>query len=96
MIEEHKIAYEGNRGVPVIREMGNAIEVHTGLWRTERPHVDFDRCIKCKLCYLYCPVTAYKWSRIGPICNYHFCKGCGICAQECPVKAIEMVKEERC
>jgi len=96
MIEEHKIKYEGAKGVPVIRETGNATKVHTGLWRTERPVVDYSKCIKCKLCYLYCPVTAYKWTKKGPACNYYFCKGCGICAEECPVKAITMVKEERC
>lgn len=95
MIEEHKIKYEGPKGVPVIRQIGNAVLVNTGLWRIERPIVDTSKCIKCKLCYLYCPVTAYSWSKKGPVCNYRFCKGCGICAEECPVKAISMVKEEK-
>ena len=94
MIEEHKIVYGKEKGVPVIRKTGNAVKVHTGLWRTERPVVDSKKCVRCKTCYLLCPVTAYKWTKKGPVCDYYFCKGCGICAEECPAKAITMVKEK--
>lgn len=93
MKEMEKIKYEGDKGTPRILDMGNSVKTHTGLWRTHKPVVDMKKCIGCKLCWLYCPVTAYAWKKNKPICDYYFCKGCGICAEVCPVKAIEMVEE---
>jgi len=66
----------------------------TGLWRTERPVIDRGRCIKCLLCWLYCPEGAViRGEDDGVEVDYDYCKGCGICANECPVKAISMVEE---
>lgn len=80
----------------VIEEIGNASEYKTGDWRSQRPVVNQDKCIKCGLCWLFCPDAAieqmedgrYRW-------NMDYCKGCGICATECKPGAIEMVEEER-
>lgn len=70
--------------------------VKTGSWRTFRPILDRDKCIRCYICWKYCPDVAIDIPEDDayPKINYDFCKGCGICANECPVKAIQMVKEE--
>lgn len=75
-------------------------------WRFQRPVIDNEKCIRCRLCYLYCPDSAIieadepfttksgKKYAITYKFDYTFCKGCGICASECPTKAIVMVPEE--
>ena len=64
-----------------------------GDWRTLRPVVDRLKCVKCAVCWLYCPVQCVvekpRWFDF----NLATCKGCGICAQECPQRAIAMVEE---
>ncbi|MDR3074097.1 MAG: 4Fe-4S binding protein [Deltaproteobacteria bacterium] len=63
-------------------------------WRTERPILENDACVRCLLCYLVCPEgTIYKTGDTLGI-DYDFCKGCGICANECPKNAIAMIAEE--
>ncbi|RLE97958.1 MAG: ferredoxin [Thermoprotei archaeon] len=66
----------------------------TGLWRVERPVIDHSRCIKCLLCWLYCPEGAVVRHEDNSVeIDYDYCKGCGICANECPVRAITVVAE---
>lgn len=68
--------------------------INTGDWRTNRPVLDQETCIKCGTCLLYCPVNSiYKVDGKFTIC-YDYCKGCGICAHECPKNAITMIPEE--
>jgi len=66
----------------------------TGAWRIFRPVIDYNKCIKCYQCWMYCPDIAIeaKWNEYPKI-NYDFCKGCGICANVCPRQAIRMVRE---
>jgi pyruvate ferredoxin oxidoreductase delta subunit len=73
---------------------GNTVEVKTGTWRVLRPVIDFERCVHCLICWVFCPDSCYivEDSRIAGI-DYDHCKGCGICAVECPKKCIEMVEE---
>ncbi len=68
-------------------------EFKTGDWRTFKPVIDQEKCVKCLLCWVYCPDMAIVWDGEKVEVNYDFCKGCGICAEECPRKAITMVEE---
>jgi phenylglyoxylate dehydrogenase delta subunit len=64
-----------------------------GDWRTLRPVVDRDKCVKCAVCWVYCPAQCIiekpRWFDI----DLAACKGCGVCAAECPHRAIAMVEE---
>lgn len=91
----------------VILEPGSSRRYKTPEWRTSRPVINQDKCIRCRICWSYCPepaiieadkpyvTSANKRYEISYLIDYDYCKGCGICAQECPVKAIEMVPEVR-
>jgi len=73
---------------------GSAREYKTGDWRSQRPIYDVDRCVRCGVCYLYCPDMAIKVKADGTIeVDTYYCKGCGICAAECPTGAFKMVSE---
>ena len=79
----------------IVTEPGNAIQYKTGDWRSQRPIVDFDRCIKCGLCALFCPDGCIGPNEEGYFeANLYHCKGCGICSRECWPQAIKMVEEE--
>lgn len=39
----------------VVYEPGSASEYHTGSWRSQRPVWDDSKCIKCGICYVFCP-----------------------------------------
>jgi len=39
----------------IVTEPGNASQYRTGDWRSQRPTYNFERCIKCGICYLFCP-----------------------------------------
>jgi len=68
----------------------------TGSWRVMRPVYDDSKCIKCRLCWLYCPENVIDVNEGGgPFIkiNYDYCKGCGICASVCPKNAITMIPE---
>jgi pyruvate ferredoxin oxidoreductase delta subunit len=79
----------------VISDAGNASQYKTGDWRSTRPTVDKSRCIRCGVCYLFCPDMAIHKNVEGYFeADLYYCKGCGICAQECFTRCIEMVAEE--
>ena len=78
----------------VVVEPGNAREYHTGSWRSDRPIWDFEKCIKCAFCWMYCPEACIHEREDGRYeADLDYCKGCGICANECPKEAITMVEE---
>lgn len=76
----------------------------TDSWRVQTPTIDYEKCIRCMICWKFCPDDAISISpadafpgpnkRISameaPSIDYNYCKGCGICAYECPEKCIEM------
>ncbi|MCS7139250.1 MAG: pyruvate synthase subunit PorD [Candidatus Nezhaarchaeota archaeon] len=77
----------------VIREPGSSVRNRTASWRVFAPNVDRSKCVKCLLCWVFCPEGAIEIDEDGfTKVNYTYCKGCGICANECPPKAITMVK----
>ncbi|MFN4046100.1 MAG: 4Fe-4S binding protein [Acidilobaceae archaeon] len=66
----------------------------TGVWRLYRPVVHEGKCVKCGICWLYCPENTIIWSFRGiPSVDYEYCKGCGVCSEVCPAKAIDMILE---
>lgn len=80
----------------VVLEPGNAKEYKTGDWRSRRPVVDQRQCIKCAVCWIYCPDAAIQQTEEGYyLADLDYCKGCGICAQECLTGCITMVEEEK-
>ncbi|MBI4188555.1 MAG: 4Fe-4S binding protein [Chloroflexi bacterium] len=79
----------------IVTEPGNATQYRTGDWRSQHPTYDFSKCIKCGICYMFCPEGCIGQNKQGYFeADMYYCKGCGICAKECPTKVITMVDEE--
>jgi pyruvate ferredoxin oxidoreductase delta subunit len=79
----------------IVTEPGNASQYQTGDWRSQRPHYEFSKCIKCGICYIFCPEGCIGQTIGGYFeTDLFYCKGCGICAEECPTGVITM-KEEK-
>ena len=80
---------------PDIHASANSVEVRTGLWRTLRPVIDYDRCNNCWwVCSTFCPDGAIKVNGQTPEIDYDHCKGCMVCVAQCPPHAIEAVPEQ--
>ena len=62
-------------------------------FRTLHPEIDDKACIKCMMCWIYCPEGCIDKSGDHLEIDMDYCKGCGICANECPKKCIKMVKD---
>ena len=82
----------------VITEPGNAVRNLTGSWRTFRPVIDDQKCIKCGICEWYCPDRTIRVVGSGKdrktVIDYGHCKGCMICAEMCPHGAIKREREK--
>jgi pyruvate ferredoxin oxidoreductase delta subunit len=79
----------------IVSEPGNASQYQTGGWRSQRPTYDFNKCIKCGLCQIFCPEGCIYENDEGYFeADLFYCKGCGICARECWPIVITMVPEE--
>ena len=80
---------------PAIHAGATSIEVRTGLWRTMRPVINYDKCSGCWwVCSTYCPDGAIKVRDDGmPDIDYDHCKGCLVCVAQCPPHAIEAITE---
>lgn len=90
-----KITWQEIETGSVVVEIGSARQYETGSWRSERPVVEVSQCIKCGVCWLFCPDSCVKQAADGHFeADLTYCKGCGICVKECPVGCIKMVGEE--
>ena len=79
----------------IVVEPGNTRQYKTGDWRSQVPTYNFNRCIKCGMCQLFCPEGCIEQNDEGNFeANLFWCKGCGICARECPTAVITMKEEE--
>ena len=79
----------------IVTEPGNASELRTGDWRSQKPVFDLSKCTKCGLCYIYCPEGCIEENAEGYFePDMYYCKGCGICAAECPRGVVTMVEEK--
>jgi len=80
---------------PVIHGAQTSTLVRTGLWRTQRPVIDYDHCHQCWwVCSSFCPDSAIAINDQGfPVIDYDHCKGCMICVAQCPSHAIETIPE---
>ena len=66
----------------------------TGTWRVFKPIINQDKCVKCLICWVYCPEATIIRNKDNSVeIDYEYCKGCGICANVCPTKAIVMERE---
>lgn len=61
---------------------------------SEKPVIDFERCIGCGQCVNICAFNALELKKNKPVLNRFFCEGCGACETICPVGAITMKKVE--
>ena len=63
--------------------------------RTMRPVIDFDKCVKCTLCWIQCPDSCFDVTPDGLYdANMESCCGCGVCEAVCPAKdCVTMVSE---
>ncbi|NOZ82090.1 MAG: 4Fe-4S dicluster domain-containing protein [Candidatus Micrarchaeota archaeon] len=93
LVAESEIPYHGVRGIPHIREPGNAVRRKTGNWRIFKPVIDLEKCIRCRQCFIFCPDSAVIWKN-HPEIDYWICKGCLVCVRVCPVKAIKSEREQ--
>lgn len=81
---------------PAIHAPATSVGVHTGLWRTMRPVIDYDCCNRCWwLCSTFCPESAITVDEERtPSIDYDHCKGCMVCVAQCPTHAIVVQPEE--
>jgi len=81
---------------PVILAPATSVAVPTGLWRTVRPLIEYNRCHRCVwICSTLCPDSTIMVNPEGyPEIDYQHCKGCLICMANCPHHAIWAVPEE--
>lgn len=80
---------------PVIHRPQTSVKIKTGLWRTQRPVINYERCNHCWwICSSSCPDRVINIEQDNiPVVDYDHCKGCMICVAQCPAHAIESVAE---
>lgn len=80
---------------PAVHGGATSVQVRTGLWRTMRPVIDYERCRRCNwVCGSFCPDNAISVAEDGrPIIDLDHCKGCMICVAQCPPHAIAAIPE---
>jgi pyruvate ferredoxin oxidoreductase gamma subunit len=89
------VPFEAARtSAPAIHAGATSVASKTGLWRTMRPVIDYERCKRCWwVCSTFCPDGAIDVRDGRPEIDYDHCKGCMVCVAQCPPHAIEAVPE---
>jgi pyruvate ferredoxin oxidoreductase gamma subunit len=90
------LPFEGARiSAPDVHATATSVRVRTGLWRSVRPVIDYERCRHCTwVCSTLCPDSAIGIDHEGaPRIDLDHCKGCMICVAVCPTHAIESIPE---
>ena len=83
--------HEPNISTCTIVSPGNSNIRRIGDWSIYKPVIDFDKCTKCMICFVYCPDSAITIDKKGyPVVDLNACKGCDICCTECPPRAITL------
>ena len=78
----------------IVFEPASARSYLTGGWRAQKPIWNNAKCIKCGVCYLFCPEGCISEDGEGYFAaDLNYCKGCGICSHECWPRAITMIEE---
>ena len=91
---DSKIHFDSLEEMPLpAMSLGSMLSNKTGSWRNMKPVINYDNCIKCMICWKYCPDTCIDIKDEAPVINYDYCKGCGVCAEECPKKTITLVED---
>ncbi len=91
-----KVVFTSEKEMPtMVISIGSQTFNKTGAWRNIKPIIDLEKCIKCGICWKFCPEPSIDIVDEWPVVDYDYCKGCGICAEECPTKCIVMVEEEK-
>jgi 2-oxoacid:acceptor oxidoreductase delta subunit (pyruvate/2-ketoisovalerate family) len=76
-------------------ETGHAAPFTPGSKPERGPVWDRNLCVRCALCYLYCPDAAISRQDDGFFdVDMKVCTGCGICQRECWFGAISMQEVE--
>jgi pyruvate ferredoxin oxidoreductase gamma subunit len=80
---------------PDIHAAATSEQAKTGLWRTQRPVIDYTRCNRCSwICSTLCPDSAIDVDADHtPRIDYEHCKGCMVCVAVCPAHAIHAEPE---
>jgi len=80
---------------PDLRRPASSMLAATGVWRTERPVIDYALCNRCSwVCSTLCPDSAINVEADRtPRIDYDHCKGCLVCVTVCPPHAIAVVPE---
>ena len=89
-----EFGYEDLPPAAIISPSPTSPSYKTGVWRTEKPVIDPAKCVKCLLCWVFCPDMSIKRLEDDSVeVDYDYCKGCGICSKECPCGVMEMEPE---
>ncbi|MEM1945477.1 MAG: 2-oxoacid:acceptor oxidoreductase family protein [Candidatus Caldarchaeum sp.] len=77
----------------MILNLGNTVLKQTGAWRSATPLIDYAKCTRCMVCFVYCPDSCISLDEnLTPKIDYDNCKGCLVCFTECPIKAINLAE----
>jgi 2-oxoisovalerate ferredoxin oxidoreductase delta subunit len=95
-MSKEKIVYKSAKDIPLNAMSVDTMQFNkTGAWRNVRPVIDYEKCIKCMICWKFCPDISIYIEDDKPVIDYDYCKGCGICVEECPKKCISLEEEGR-